>query len=90
QKHGLDAFIAPTSGPAWLTDSVNGDPVSIETSFTPSAVAGYPGISVPFGFISGLPVGLSFYGGAWSERMLLRCAHAFENATKAQIAPEIS
>ena len=90
QKHGLDAFIAPTSGPAWLTDSVNGDPVSIETSFTPSAVAGYPGISVPLGFISGLPVGLSFYGGAWSERMLLRCAHAFENATKAQIAPEIS
>ena len=75
QKHGLDAFIAPTSGPAWLTDSVNGDPVSIETSFTSSAVAGYPGISVPLGFISGLPVGLSFYGGAWSERMLLTVSY---------------
>ena len=89
QQHGLDVFTAPTSGPAWLTDSVNGDPVSIETSYTPSAVAGYPGISVPLGFISGLPVGLSFYGGAWSERILLRCAYAFENVTKSRIAPEM-
>ena len=90
QQHGLDAFIAPTSGPAWLTDSIHGDPISIETSFTPSAVAGYPGISVPAGFVSGLPVGISFYGSAWSETILLRCAHAFENASKASKPPVLA
>lgn len=85
--HTLEALVAPTSGPAWLTDLVNGDHYG--TSFTsPAAVAGYPHITVPAGFLSGLPVGLSFVGRAWSEAGLIRLAYAFEQATHHRRPPE--
>jgi amidase len=86
KKHTLDAVIAPTGGPAWTTDLINGDHYSGGYS-TASAVAGYPHITVPAGFVQGLPVGLSFFAGAWSEGKLLKYAFAFEQATKARKAP---
>ncbi len=79
-EHKLDAVIAPTGGPAWPTDWVNGDH-STGGSSTPAAVSGYPSITVPMGFIFGLPVGVSFIGKAWSEPTLIRISHAFEQAT---------
>jgi amidase len=85
-RHRLDAIVAPTGGPAWLTDLVNGDAPSGGSS-TPAAVAGYPSITVPAGFTAGLPVGLSFIGPAWSEPTLLRLAYAFEQATRARRPP---
>jgi amidase len=85
-EHRLDALIAPTGGPAWLIDLVNGD--SHTGGFTsPAAVAGYPHITVPMGDIAGLPVGLSFVAGAWSEPVLLRLAYAFEQAARARRPP---
>jgi len=87
-KHKLDALIAPTQGPVWLTDLVNGDPGGFNVFSGPAAVAGYPHITVPMGFVQGLPVGLSFVGGAWSEATLLKLAYAFEQATKARRKPE--
>jgi amidase len=85
-EHRLDALVAPTGGPAWLIDLVNGD--SHAGGFTsPAAVAGYPHITLPMGAVSGLPVGLSFVGGAWSEPTLLRLAYAFEQATHHRRAP---
>lgn len=86
KAHRLDALIAPTAGPAWLTDWVNGDHTSGGAS-TPAAVAGYPHITVPAGFVHGLPIGLSFFGAAWSEPKLIRYAYAFEQATRARRAP---
>lgn len=85
-QHKLDAVVAPTGGPAWLTDCVTGDHFSGGSS-TPAAVAGYPSITVPAGFVFGLPVGLSFIGRAWSEGRLVRLAYAFEQATRARRAP---
>jgi len=85
-KHHLDAIVAPTGGPAWLTDLINGDHVA-EGSSNAAAVAGYPNINVTAGFISGLPVGISFFGRAWSEPTLIRLAYAFEQTTKARQAP---
>ncbi len=85
-KHRLDAVIAPTGGPAWVTDLVNGDHFTGGSS-TPCAVAGYPAITVPAGFVFGLPVGLTFMGPAWSEGKLLRLAFAFERATQARKPP---
>jgi amidase len=85
-KFHLDAIIAPTGGPAWLTDLVNGDHVAGGSS-NAAAVAGYPNINVTAGFTSGLPVGISFFGRAWSEPTLIRLAYAFEQATKARQAP---
>ena len=82
----LDALIAPTAGPAWITDLVDGDHASGDSSSAP-AVAGYPDITVPAGFVSGLPVGISFFGRAWSEPTLLKLAYAFEQATKARKPP---
>lgn len=79
-EHGLDALVAPTGAPAWLTDLVNGDHY-IGGSSTPAAVSGYPNITVPMGFVSGLPVGLSFMGLAWTEPRLVGLAYAFEQAT---------
>jgi amidase len=85
-KHRLDAIVAPTGGPAWLTDLVNGDHDSGGSS-NAAAVAGYPNINVTAGFISGLPVGISFFGRAWSEATLIKLAYSFEQATKARRAP---
>jgi amidase len=85
-KHKLDALVAPTGGPAWLTDLVAGDHVTGGSS-TAAAVARYPSITVPAGFISGLPVGLSFFGRAWSEPTLLKLAYAFEQITKVRKPP---
>jgi amidase len=85
-KHRLDALVAPTAGPAWLTDLVDGDHDAGGSS-NAAAVAGYPDITVPAGFIFGLPVGISFFGRAWSESVLLRIAYAFEQASKVRKAP---
>ncbi len=85
-KHHLDAMVAPTGGPAWLTDLINGDHVAGGSS-NAAAVAGYPNINVTAGFVSGLPVGISFFGRAWSEPTLIRLAFAFEQATKARQLP---
>jgi amidase len=85
-KYQLDAIVAPTGGPAWLTDLVNGDHVAGGSS-NAAAVAGYPNINVTAGFLSGLPVGISFFGRAWSEPTLIKLAYSFEQATKARQAP---
>jgi amidase len=79
-QYKVDALIAPTGAPAWLTDHIDGDH-DLGGSSTPPAVAGYPHITVPMGFIAGLPVGLSFFGRAWSEPTLIKFAYAFEQAT---------
>ena len=86
-QHRLDAIVAPTQGPAWLTDHIRGDRFDGGDSAGPAAIAGYPDISVPMGFVSGLPVGLSFFGRAWSEPVLLRIAYAFEQATNHRRPP---
>ena len=86
QKHRLDAIVAPTGGPPWTTDPVNGDHFSGGCT-SPPAVAGYPHITVPAGFIYGLPVGISFIGTAYSEPTLLKLAYAFEQATKHRKSP---
>jgi amidase len=83
----LDAIIGPTGGPSWATDHVNGDRF-IGGSSSPAAVAGYPNITVPCGFIGGLPVGISFFGRAWSEGTLLKIAFAFEQRTKHRRPPQ--
>jgi amidase len=85
-EHKLDALIAPTGGPAWLTDLVNGDS-SVASFSTPAAVAGYPHITVPAGFVAGLPVGLSFVGAAFTEAKLIGYAYAYEQATHHRRAP---
>lgn len=85
--HNLDAIVAPTGSPAWKTDWVNGDSYQFGTS-SPSAQAGYPIISVPMGEIDGLPVGLSFFGRAWSEPVLLEIAYAYEQKTMHRIVPK--
>ena len=86
-KNKLDALIAPTGGPPWPTDWVNGDHFTGGYS-SASAVAGYPHITVPAGYVFGLPVGISFFGRAWSEPTLIKFAYAFEQATRARRAPE--
>ena len=85
-KYRLDAIVAPTGGPAWITDLINGDHVAGGSS-NAAAVAGYPNINVTAGFISGLPVGISFFGRAWSEPTLIRLAFAFEQTIKARQTP---
>ena len=82
----LDAVIAPTGGPAWVIDHVNGDHFSGGSSSL-AAVAGYPNITVPAGDVQGLPVGLSFFGRAWSEPTLIRIAYAFEQASRHRQQP---
>jgi len=86
-EHKLDAIIAPTGSPAWKTDLTNGDSFQIGTS-SPAAQAGYPNITVPMGFVDELPVGISFFGRAWSEPVLLEIAFAYEQGTKYRKAPE--
>jgi amidase len=85
-RHRLDAIVAPTGSPAWTTDLVNGDHF-LGASSTPAAVAGYPTITVPVGQAHGLPVGISFIGGAWSESKLIALAYAYEQATKHRRPP---
>jgi amidase len=85
-KNNLDALIGPTGGPAWLTDHINGDSFGGGSSGA-AAVAGYPNVTVPAGFVHGLPVGISFFGRAWSEPVLIRLAYAFEQATKVRKPP---
>ena len=86
RRHRLDAIVAPTGSPAWTTDLVNGDHFTGASS-TPAAVAGYPSITVPAGQAFGLPVGLSFIGGAWSEARLIGLAYAYEQATRHRRPP---
>nr|WP_319511259.1 amidase [uncultured Draconibacterium sp.] len=85
--NNLDAIIAPTNGPTWSIDWVNGDSFTGGSS-SPAAISGYPNITVPMGFVDGLPIGLSFFGRAWSEPVLLEIAYAFEQATKHRKAPD--
>lgn len=87
-KHKLDALVAPTDGIPWLTDLLNGDHFSGGCS-TPAAVSGYPHITVPAGYIHGLPIGVSFFGAAWSEGALIRFAYAYEQATKHRLVPQL-
>ena len=87
ETNKLDAIVAPTDGPAWLTDFINGDHFTQSCS-TPAAVAGYPHITVPCGDVNGLPIGLSFFGRANSEGPLIRYAYAFEQATRARRTPK--
>lgn len=87
RRQRLDALLAPTGGPPWLTDHVMGDHFSGGFS-SAAAVSGYPHITVPAGYIFGLPVGLSFFGGAWSEGKLLSYAYAFEQITKHRRTPK--
>lgn len=82
----LDAIVAQTNGPAWTIDWVNGDHFSGGSS-SPAAISGYPNITVPMGFVHGLPVGISFFGRAWSEPVLLKIAYAYEQASKHRKAP---
>ena len=85
-KYQLDALIAPTAGPAHVTDYIHGDRDTGGSS-SPAAVAGYPNITVPAGFVHELPIGLSFFGRAWSEPVLLKLAYAFEQLTRARKPP---
>jgi len=87
EKFNLDALVAPTDGPAWLTDLIDGDHY-IGGSSTAAAVAGYPSVTVPAGFVFGLPVGISFFGRAWSEATLIRLAYAYEQATRNRRPPQ--
>jgi amidase len=83
---GVDAVVAPSSGPSWITDHVNGDH-DVGGNSTPAAVAGYPSVTVPMGSAFGLPLGISFIGPAWSEPALLRLASGFEDVTRARRPP---
>ncbi|HYE13281.1 MAG TPA: amidase, partial [Pyrinomonadaceae bacterium] len=89
RRHRLDAIVAPTGGPAWTTDLVNGDHFSGGSS-SPAAVAGYPNITVPAGFVHGLPVGISFFGRAFTEARLIGLAYAYEQLTKHRQPPRLS
>jgi amidase len=86
-EHALDAIVAPTRGPAWLTDHINGDHHGLGGSSSPAAVSGYPSVTVPMGSIAGLPVGLSLIGGPRRERDLIGYAFAFERSTNHRVAP---
>jgi amidase len=87
-KYKLDALVAPTGGPVWITDLVNGDNAAGQSS-SGAAVAGYPSVTVPAGFAFGaLPVGISFFGRAWSEGTLIKLAYSFEQATRVRRAPK--
>lgn len=87
-QHQLDAIIAPTDGPPWVTDLVNGDHF-LGGSSSPAAVAGYPSITVPAGYIFGLPVGISFFGRPWTEPELIGFAYGFEQATRHRQPPRL-
>jgi amidase len=85
-EHKLDALVAPTGAPAWKTDRVDGDHFTGSSSSL-AAIAGYPSVTVPMGFVDDLPVGVSFFGRAWSEPLLLEIAYAYEQGTRHRKAP---
>jgi amidase len=85
-EHNLDAIIAPTGSPAWNTDLLNGDSFQLGSS-SPAAYAGYPNITLPMGFVNELPVGISIFGRAWSEPVLLEIAYSYEQGTKHRRVP---
>jgi amidase len=85
-EHRLDVIVAPTGGPAWKTDLINGDHFVLSTSVN-AALSGYPNINVPMGFVGEVPVGISFFGRAWSEPVLLEIAYAYEQGTQHRRAP---
>jgi len=87
-EHDLDAIVTPAGAPAWKTDLTNGDSFQVGSS-SAAAQAGYPNITVPMGFIDDLPVGISFFGRAWSEPVLIEIAYAYETGTKSRRAPVI-
>ena len=88
RKHKLDAIIVPSGGPAWMIDLANGDSSNWDMESTsPAAVAGYPHITVPAGYVFGLPVGISFFAKAWQEADLIKYAYAFEQATQYRRQP---
>ncbi|MEN6618755.1 MAG: amidase [Rikenellaceae bacterium] len=86
-QYKLNAMIAPTGAPAWKTDLINGDNF-LGSSSSYAAVSGYPSITVPMGFIDELPVGISFFGRAWSEPLLLEIAYSYEQGTKHRRPPK--
>ena len=86
-RYELDAIVTPSGEPAWLTDWVNGDHHE-SSSWSPAAVAGYPSITVPAGYVFGLPVNISLIGGAWQEGKLIRLAYAFEQAMQVRRPPQ--
>ncbi len=85
-EHNLDAIVAPSGGPAWKTDLINGDNFMLSSSGY-AALSGYPNINVPMGFIGNVPVGISFFGRAWSEPLLLEIAYSYEQETRHRKAP---
>jgi amidase len=87
-EHALDALIAPSNGPAWMIDHVNGDNFSVGSSSF-AAISGSAAITVPAGSIAGLPIGLSFIGGAFSEKILIEIAYAFEQESRARRPPPL-
>jgi len=87
RQHRLDAVICPTSTPQRQIDFVDGDGGGADCT-TPAAVAGYPHVTVPMGYVLGVPVGLSFFGRAWTEPVLIKAAYAYEQASKARRAPQ--
>ena len=86
-EHELDALISPTNGPSWLIDHINGDSFGIGSSSL-AAISGYPGITVPAGFVSGLPIGLSLVTKPWNEKQLIEIAYAFEQTTGIRKPPD--
>ena len=88
-QHRLDALVSLTNGTAWLIDPINGDAYTGGSS-SPAAVAGYPSVTVPAGAYRGLPVGLSFYGAAWTDGNILALAADFERATRARREPTLA
>ena len=86
-QNNLDAIVSPTGSPAWKTDLINGDNFGLSSSVY-AALSGYPNITIPMGFIEDLPVGLSFFGGKWSEPLLIEIAYAYEQGTNHRSSPQ--
>jgi len=88
-SENLDAIVALTNGPAWVTDPVNGDDFSTFVgSSSAAAISGYPDITVPAGHVGPLPIGITFIGGRWDEPTLISLAYSFEQATHVRVAPQ--